>query len=336
MNAPTSFSPSLLLQRSYARGSVDTDIPGWSLRCLQTSPGLLDGGTRELHGSGVQVLEEHYRHVVTNHYGVAPPDSIGFAIPLGMHGEGMFDGQRWGPNGICVWNTSREFNAMAPPMDLLCVIVSRSLLVEHIAQTEQIDLESALLRASLVIDMPQLSACVGRRLAMLVDAGFGQDWDTSTRTAQQALRQEVLQTLAPVLVERLDGRHDHTGRFSHMVNVRRTREFALAHPDMPLQVQDLCRELQVSRRTLQNSFRAVLGISPLEYLHALRLDGARRGLLEGRSVKDVTDAWGFWHWSLFSQNYRRLFGELPSTTSKRATGVQGATEPLELCVRQIA
>ena len=307
-----------LLQRTYARGSVDTEIPGWTLRCLQTSSGSLDGGARELHAAGVQVLEERYRHVVTNHYGVAPPEAIGFAIPWRMQCEGMFDGHVWRPGSVCLWNTNREFNAMTPPADLLCVIVDRALLVGHIADTEQIDLEPALLRASLVTRPTASVTRLAHRLGQLIAAGFGGEWDTSTLAAQQAIRQEVLETLAPFVVEQLQGENDHRGRFSHLVNVRRAREVALAQPDTPLQVQHLCQALRVSRRTLQESFRTVLGISPLAYLRALRLDGARRELMSGCAVKDAIETWGFWHWSRFSQDYRSLFGELPSVTMRRA------------------
>ena len=306
-----------LLKRSYAHGSVDTDIPGWSLRCVQMSSGALGGGARELHAPGVQVLEEHYRHVATNHYGVALPESIGFVIPLRVQGEGMFNGRPWCLGTICAWNTNREFNAIAPPSDIVCVMVSRSLLLNHIALTEHIDLEPALLRASLVFSAPDISP-IATRLGELLAAAFGEDWDATTPAGQQAIRQEVLETLAPVLVEQLDGEYEDRGSFRHLTIVRRAREVALAHPDTPLQVQDLCRELRVSRRTLQGSFRGVLGISPQWYLRTLRLDGARRGLIAGRSVKEVAETWGFWHWSRFSRDYQRLFGELPSATSKQA------------------
>ena len=326
MNALTS-PESTLQQRTYSRGCVDTDIPGWKLHSVQTTSGALDGGARELHAAGVQVLEEHYRHVVTNHYGVAPPGAIGFVIPGSMQCEGVFDGRPWKPGGICLWNTNREFNAMAPPSDLLCVIVDRGLLTEHVFHTEHIDLEPALLRANLVTRPVASTARLAHRMGQLIDAGFSDEWDTATPAAQQAIRQEVLETLAPFVVEQLAGEHDHRGRFSHLVNVRRARDVALSQPDTPLQVQDLCQALQVSRRTLQESFRVVLGISPLTYLRALRLDGARRELMAGRSVKEVIEHWGFWHWSRFSQDYRRLFGELPSATMRRA-GLQPPLHPL--------
>ena len=327
MSAVPYRSQPTLFQRSYAHGCVDTDIPGWSLHCVQTTSGALSGGTRELHSGGVQVLEEHYRHVATNHYGVAAPDSIGFVVPLQMQREGMFNGEAWCPGTICLWNTNREFNAITPPSDILCVMVNRALLVEHIAQTEQIDLEPELLRASLVFRIPGVPAVPAQRLSELVAAGFGLHWDVTRPAAQQAIRQEVLETLAPIVVEQLDGRHEYHCHFKHMTTVRRVREFALAHPDTPLQVQDLCRELRLSRRTLQDCFRAVLGIGPLWYLRTLRLDGARRSLLAGCSVQQVAETWGFWHWSRFSRDYRRLFGELPSATLRRAGSSAGMNTP---------
>jgi len=272
------------------------------------------------------VLEEHYRQVVTNHYGTALPDSIGFVIPLELRGQCMFNGQDFRSGTLCLWNTNREFNAILPPADILCVMVDRVLLVEHIAQTEQIDLEPELLRSGLVFGAPEVSGVLAQRLSELVAAGFGHDWDATTPAAQQAIRQEVLERLAPVIVEQFDGQHDHPTHFRHLTTVRRAREVALAHSDTPVQVQDLCRELRVSRRTLQDSFRRVLGIGPLWYLRTLRLDGARRGLLAGCSVQEVAETWGFWHWSRFSHDYRHLFGELPSTTLKRAASA-GVASP---------
>ena len=316
MDKVQSFSPIPLRRRSYANGCVDPVIPGWSLQCTQSSSGTLSGGTRELHVRGVQVLDKRYRGVITNHYGSAAPDSIGFVIPARMEREGTFNAQPWRPGAICVWNTNLEFNVITPPSDIVCVMVDRALLVEYIAQSEHIDLEPALLRANLVFGTPQIIALT-RRLTALVDAAFEQGWDANTPAAQQTIQQEVLETLAPVLVEQLDGERDHPRPCNHLLNVRRAREVALAHPDTPLRVQDLCRELRIPRRTLQDSFQLVLGISPLSYVHMLRLDGARRSLLAGTPVKEVADTWGFWHWSRFSSAYRRLFGELPSATFKR-------------------
>lgn len=308
-----------LLRRTYGRGVVDTDIPGWSLRCLQTSSGALDGGARELHAEGVQLLEEHYRHVMTNHYGVAAPESIAFVFPVRMYSEGMFNGRTWNAGEFCVWNTNREFNAIAPPCDLLCLIVDRGMLADYLLQTEHVEVEQSLRNYSFSVSSLQNDPPSVLRLVDLMEASFDGHWDVTTSKAQQTVRQEVLETIAPFVIAQIDGDHYRRGYSCHTGLVRRARDVALSQMDAPLQVGELCRALNVSRRTLQESFQVVLGISPLSYLRTLRLNGARRDLLAGHSVKEVTETWGFWHWSRFSQEYRRLFGELPSATMRRVS-----------------
>ncbi len=48
-------------------------------------------------------------------------------------------------------------------------------------------------------------------------------------------------------------------------------------------VTDLCQRLQVSRRTVQSSFRAVAETTPLNYLRSVRLNGVRRTLMTTRA-----------------------------------------------------
>jgi AraC family ethanolamine operon transcriptional activator len=306
---------SALLFRSYADGAVDTTIPGWSLQCVQTSAGALSGGARELHVPGIQLLDEQYRHVVTNHYGVAPAGSIAVVIPLQLYSEGRLNGTPWTSGQVCVWDTDREFNAISPPGDLLVVIVDRQLLSDYIRQTEHLDPLPALRGGSLVFE-----AAVGplaASLLPLITDGFDPADENASLASQEAVRQHVLETLAPLLVDRVVDAWASTTHGTHLANVRRVRHLAMAQPDSPLQVQDLCQALQVSRSSLQASFRAVLGMSPLNYLRTLRLDGVRRDLIAGASVKSAVEKWGFWHWSRFSHDYRQLFGELPSQTLRR-------------------
>lgn len=88
----------------------------------------------------------------------------------------------------------------------------------------------------------------------------------------------------------------------------------------PPTVLDVCSALGVSRRTLQYCFAEIYGISPLAYLRLIRLNRARQALLaarEGDTVAQIAAHWGFWHLSRFAQDYRHLFGELPSDTLQR-------------------
>jgi AraC family ethanolamine operon transcriptional activator len=60
----------------------------------------------------------------------------------------------------------------------------------------------------------------------------------------------------------------------------------------------------------------------MQYLRLIRLNGARRSLREplsaAVSVRDVAANWGFWHFSQFSSDYRKLFGQCPSESRMQA------------------
>ena len=88
-------------------------------------------------------------------------------------------------------------------------------------------------------------------------------------------------------------------------------------------VSELCAAAHVSERTLQYAFQDIMGMSPITYLHRLRLHRARNELRQGNSsstsVTDVAMNWGFWHFGAFSQAYKNCFGEVPSKTLRPAT-----------------
>ncbi|RLB63556.1 MAG: hypothetical protein DRH08_10890 [Deltaproteobacteria bacterium] len=86
-------------------------------------------------------------------------------------------------------------------------------------------------------------------------------------------------------------------------------------------VADLCRELQVNERTLRRSLREWYGVSPHQYLLAIRLNGVRQELRRNdplnTKVCDIANYWSFWHMGNFASVYQRQFGELPSQTLSR-------------------
>ena len=83
-----------------------------------------------------------------------------------------------------------------------------------------------------------------------------------------------------------------------------------------LSVGALCRELRVSRRTLEYIFNENLDMSPAKYIRTLRLNNIRREILtlEATTLGEIAAKWGIWHLGRFSRDYYQLFGELPSVT----------------------
>jgi len=85
-----------------------------------------------------------------------------------------------------------------------------------------------------------------------------------------------------------------------------------------LYVEDLCRAAGVSERTLRAIFNDTFGLGPIRYLRHRRLHLARTALRAARPGRDTVASiaadYGFWEFGRFAQEYRALFGELPSRT----------------------
>lgn len=94
-----------------------------------------------------------------------------------------------------------------------------------------------------------------------------------------------------------------------------------------ISIAAVCHEIGVSRRSLECIFRSIIGIGPGAYVRNLQLNRVRRDLLSSGNDRDsigvIAARHGIWHWSRFSQNYKRLFGELPSETRARRRVDQG-------------
>ena len=110
---------------------------------------------------------------------------------------------------------------------------------------------------------------------------------------------------------------DKKGR-SYSQIVRTCEDYTLNLEGRRPYLSELCATANVSERTLQYAFRDIMGMSPLTYLHRLRLHRARDELRKTKSgcttVTNVAMNWGFWHFGEFSRAYKNCFGEVPSKT----------------------
>jgi AraC family ethanolamine operon transcriptional activator len=139
------------------------------------------------------------------------------------------------------------------------------------------------------------------------------------RQTQRVLEQSLLSAVVATVPDNDASPRPPTPNRRHIVDA--AKAFMNARIAEPITVADVCVELGVCRRTLQYSFQDVLGINPVRFLRALRLNGVRRDLRNAatpaNSVQDMAAKWGFWHLGHFVTDYKRMFGELPSETVRR-------------------
>lgn len=101
--------------------------------------------------------------------------------------------------------------------------------------------------------------------------------------------------------------------------VRRAISYLEEHAATAVTVPEVAAAARVSVRSLQAMFRRHLGVSPIEHLHAIRLESARRELLssggaDGGTVRRVAERWGFGNSGRFARLYAARFHERPSDT----------------------
>lgn len=297
------------------------NLSQWEQLYDQLTPGRFNGELTEVWLDGAQLFREYTSHRVRQSC-VVWPDSFWFGLPCAA-GAGSKLGARFiGDDMVALRPGARDFELLTPDdFHILGVVVNTDLLIQHALEVEHVDPRAVLQQRELLrigsVAKQRFAGFVERSLQVMAQPQTLQSSPAARRALQQALLEHLLQLLTTAGVEPKPA----TMQIHRQRLVSQVRDHVLAHPEEMLTVPDLCRQFHVSRRTLQNCFFAVMGLSPAAYLRNLRLNAVRRELKNPtsvwRCVQDVAAAWGFWHLSQFAQDYRTLFGEKPSESLRQ-------------------
>lgn len=298
-----------------------TKLSRWDQKYEQLTPGAFSGSVSEAWFGGLQLLRERTNQSV-HQGGRAWTGSNTFGVPLAMEGQAYFRGSKLRPTDALVLAGGDELDLRTPRgFDVVAVTINGAALAEYADKVEHCSIAAGgqVVTQALVTDASRVT-------------GFGQFLLTTLASIiatpdllrypqlQKALEEAILSSALALIGNEDYLQHPAPVSVSRHAVVRRAKDYVLSHVDEPLTVADLCRELQVSRRTLQYSFQDVLDLNPVAYIRAVRLNGVRRELkssaAQASTVQDVAARWGFWHPSHFSTDYRNMFGELPSATAR--------------------
>lgn len=109
---------------------------------------------------------------------------------------------------------------------------------------------------------------------------------------------------------------------SHARAVRAAFKVLEARAGDPIYLAELCQAANVSERTLRSAFQHLYGVSPIRYLQLRRMELVRRALRDAdpceTRVSEVAARYGFTNLGRFAMEYRRLYGDNPSQTLRRA------------------
>jgi AraC-like DNA-binding protein len=150
---------------------------------------------------------------------------------------------------------------------------------------------------------------------------------------------ESIAVLAPLIQREIHFRllqSDQAGRLRQICSVdgqgyriARAIDWLKLNYDVPLRVEELAARVQMSAATFHHHFRQLTAMSPLQYQKWLRLNEARRLMLnEHRDVSSAAFKVGYESPSQFSREYSRLFGVPPKRDMAMLRGKALVTDPL--------
>jgi AraC-like DNA-binding protein len=133
---------------------------------------------------------------------------------------------------------------------------------------------------------------------------------------------EAIDVLAPLMKREIHYRlltSDQAGRLRQLASVgsqshlvARAIEWLKTNYASPLRVEDLAERVHMSASSLHHHFRQLTAMSPLQYQKWLRLNEARRLMLnDGHDAASAAFEVGYESPSQFSREYARLFGAPP-------------------------
>lgn len=286
---------------------------GWDLDYTQISRGAFSGSSSIASIGGVRVLVEHLDKVILQR-GSVPAGRIAIAVPLELDGHARMCGHASGRDSLHVFSGVEEFEFFSPDHHVLAnVEIHLDQIDSEALRTFACSLYET--RMAPVVPMSESTAQrfrdVLRHALSITVTQTERERAVVVQGAMLSVLSEALESDAPGL-ERSVAPHA-----SHAALVAATQRCLEIAETCPLSIAELCGQLGVSRRTIQYAFQHVLNLNPVAYLRAVRLNYVRRALRAGDSVTAAATKWGFLHLGSFAQDYRSMFGELPSDTVRR-------------------
>lgn len=252
-------------------------------------------------------------------WGDKNPDFLVFEFLMSpLPGELISHGRPVQPNTLYGFDSTRGIDMVLPANVMIgSLLIQRHIFEDCLQVMDRGDLDERFLATNIVQDpapfapvrcyLSELYSLVQRRTAFL---------------DQAQVSQLILDDYLPLLIDAIPPADlklpDCNRPRCRAQLVQQAEDYMLANLDQPITLKDLCKILNTSRSPLNYGFQEVFGISPMAYLKRLRLCAVHKALKtaipDSSSVTAIAHRFGFWHAGRFSQEYKQMFGSLPSAT----------------------
>ena len=296
---------------------------GWNEKYIQLKKGVFGMEMNIVEIGDFQFIEQ-FSSVPILYRGSSPTATFALTIAVLNIGETLYGGNIVSEDCCLTGNFNGYLDLRTSNPNRLLIITAP---IERIlARAEQLQrpiTKEQLLSPGIMTPNPkalqQLSAYV-RELLVLAKKDPYRLTDSSKNPLMSYF---IIEDLLPLLLDVLTSQVNFVPEkeSSRQKLVKRAEAFMRDRLADPITLTDLCQELNMSQRSLYYAFQECFGLPPMEYLKILRLHGVRQALKSSTSpaskVTKIAGNYGFWHMGQFSQDYKKMFGESPSTTLRK-------------------
>ena len=326
---PPSTTPHCTAHRADDVADQADSITGWEQEYVQLSAGTFQGRLDEVRQGPLQIFHEYTSQAT---YQSCQPwlDSIWFGLSSASGGEELWFNGKPVPAHTLLFSPARaDFTLRTPTaFGIYGMVVNLAHLAERCETLFGDDLPAPWKQAGAVRLGGESYARLSATLNGLLAAARAQPDQLAQSHLVDALADEILLSLHDGTTHGAAAKPLSRCTQRHIDQVRLARALALAPDNPAVSVEALCERLHLTRRTLQNCFQDVLGMSPLHFVRSVRLNAVRQALRDPAqdhlSIHEIATRWSFWHLSYLSYDYKRLFGESPSQTRQIAQARRAA------------
>ncbi|BAF71912.1 AraC family transcriptional regulator [Sulfurovum sp. NBC37-1] len=96
------------------------------------------------------------------------------------------------------------------------------------------------------------------------------------------------------------------------------RDYIIKLSEDNIPIEDLAKKFGMSERTLQTGFKKIFGYTPKKFTKLLKLNLAHRDIVKNdgsKTISEIAMKYGFGNFGLFAQEFKRIYGVLPSEST---------------------
>ena len=290
----------------------------WDQEYRQMSHGLFHGSAFHVQVGPFSIFRERWGRKI-HYHGITPKGTCALAIPLHQTGDIMWMGKRITEEEIIVQCPGQEGNLLSgPTWDSIVITIPEAILAGHMANLTQGDTKERLHSHGVLHLKPEQVSSVRNASLACLHTAIHLATGPATSFPLVEMVDSVVEFIARQMVtsRKLTGAPRSHQHHTHLM--RKIESYCMDQVEQPLQMSVLCRAFNISERTLYHVFRKQKNMTPLDYLKKTKLNRVYKTLRRAQAdevlIKQVAYTNGFFHLGQFSQDYKKLFGELPSHT----------------------